>query len=83
MLEGMFEEEELGLDVDPGALCRRSKPSEADLHRAKFGPTGPSSGVPERRASHGAIIGESDLSKGKEFARLATLEMRIQIHLDL
>ena len=53
MLEGMLEEEKLGLNVDPGALCRSSEPSEADLHSAKFGSAGPNSGVPIGRASHG------------------------------
>jgi hypothetical protein len=83
LLKGVLEEEELGLYVDPGTLCRRSEPSETDLHGTKFGPTGPSSGVPERRAPHGAVIGEADLSKGNGFAGLAALEMRIQIVLDL
>jgi hypothetical protein len=79
MFEGMSKEEELGLYVDPGALCRRSEPGETNLYGTKLGPTGPSSRVPERCATHGAIIGEADLSKGKEHAGLPTLEVRIEI----
>ena len=36
-LEGVPEEEEFGLHVDPGALCRRTKPGKSDFHGTPFG----------------------------------------------
>jgi hypothetical protein len=80
----MTQEEKFRLCVDSGALSRSGKPRPADLDGAwLMGTPGPCSRVPVRSATHGAIVGDPDLSKGSELARLGLLELVADVVVDV